>query len=160
MSARFWLFSMASAGAALASGLGLGLYATTPPRVSFNDVETSYSEPHESMVQPDPASLNGPAEITCKGCGPTLADRQMAAMTADTWSGYDDPVVRDYASHDYSADYDPPPSPAQDLTTVASRQLPANVERFAAGESDAPQPVQMAQGSMAASASLPTPTSY
>jgi hypothetical protein len=159
MSARFWLFSMASAGVALASGLGLGLYATTPPRVAFDDVESSYSAPQESVAQPDTTGLNGPTEITCRGCGPTLADRQMAAMMSGGWTGYDDPVVRDYMAQDYQPDEDQPLQPEY-VQATPIRQLPANIERFAAGESDAPQPVQIAQGSIAAPAPPVTAASY
>lgn len=142
MSARFWLFSMASAGAALTAGLGLGFYATTPPRVAFTDyAETAPAG--GSDAAPDLTSLNGPADVRCTGCGPTLADRQMAAMMGG-WDGYSDPVVQDYGARDEApenllpAPSDPPPSPAH--------QLPANIDQFAAGEVAAPQPVQWAQG--------------
>ena len=141
MSARFWWFSLTSAGAALASGLGLGLYATTPPRLALS----SYESPEPGMkIEENPvdlAGLNGPAEIDCTGCGPTLPQRQMAAMTGG-WDGYDDPMVRDYAAQDHAApedllaQADPPPQPVQ---------LPANIERFAAGESGSAQTMQLAQ---------------
>ncbi len=147
MSPRFWLFSLASAGAALAGGLGLGMYATTSPRVAFTDAATPYSDYQESVVQPEPAALNGPAEITCKGCGPTLADRQMAMMGGG-WSGYDDPVVRDYMAQDHEIS-EVTPVPEEALPVPVS-QLPANIERFAAGEVDVP--VRMAQRSLAADA--------
>lgn len=147
MSPRFWLFSMASAGAALAGGLGLGLYATTPPRVAFTDAATSYSDYQENVVEePEPAALNGPVEITCKGCGPTLADRQMAAMTGGGWSGYDDPVVRDYMAQDYETS-EVAPVVAEEARPMPVRQLPPNIERFAAGEVHVP--VQMVQHSLA-----------
>lgn len=149
MSPRFWLFSMASAGAALAGGLGLGMYATTSPRVAFTDAATPYSDDQESVAQPEPAALNGPVEITCKGCGPTLADRQMAAMMGSGWSGYDDPVVRDYMAQDYEIS-EVAPVVAEEARPMPVRQLPANIERFAAGEGDVP--VRMAQRSLAADA--------
>ncbi|HKY83161.1 MAG TPA: hypothetical protein VJM09_17020 [Sphingobium sp.] len=142
MSARFWLFSLTSAGAALAGGLGLGLYATTPPRIAF-----AYEEPaptlHSEEAAPDGSGLNGPVEIRCKGCGPTLAQRQMASMMG-SWDGYDDPIVRDYQAPD-------PGMPEELLTqpeptTAAAHQLPATIERFAAGEATASQTVQWAQG--------------
>ncbi|HEX7877375.1 MAG TPA: hypothetical protein VF489_12410 [Sphingobium sp.] len=141
MSARFWLLSMSSAGAALATGLGLGLYATTPPRVALTDhAETRPTG--TSDAAPDLTSLNGPAEIRCTGCGPTLADRQMAATMGD-WAGYDDPMVQDGVRDDEApedllpAPTDPPPSPAH--------RLPANIDRFAAGDVAA-QSEQWAQG--------------
>ena len=153
MSPRFWLFSLASTGAALVSGLGLGLYATTPPRMSFTDVESSsYSASRFAVAEPESgADLTGPEEISCKGCGPTLAERQMASMTAG-WSGYDDPVVQRYEAQDQQAEdwqplEDAPPSPM--------RKLPANIERFANGDEAQPQPTQLAQGNGARSDQTP-----
>lgn len=165
MSARFWLFSLASAGAALTSGLALGLYATTPPRVAFTDFEPSYSTSSDPIVAADGADLAGPEEIDCKGCGPTLAQRQMTAMMG-SWSGYDDPVVQRYEAQDVQSGTgwepleDAPPSPVH--------RLPANIDRFANGE-DAepqsqsqlqpqPQPTQLAQGSQVAFDQAPTAT--
>ena len=86
MSVRFWLFSLASAGTALVSGLGLGLYATTPPR-SDTFAQSSPGEQNDSSLrvgtQEQRVSLwsgpnDGPEEIVCIGCGPTLAQRQFA----------------------------------------------------------------------------------
>ena len=138
MSARFRLFSMASAGAALVGGLGLGLYATTPPRVAMSDYEDSVPASGSEEAPVDMASLTGPTKINCKGCGPTLVQRQMAAMMGG-WDGYDDPVVRDYAARDH-----PPPEDllAQSDPSPPPVQLPANVERFAAGEVSSPQSAQ------------------
>ena len=150
MSARFWLFSMASAGAALMGGLGLGLYATTPPRTSFSDYQESAAVAQSQDAMFDATHLNGPQEVRCTGCGPTLAQRQMAAMMGG-WDGYSDPVVRDYAAQAdepeglLSETADAPPSPMH--------QLPANIDRFAIGETTAAQPVQLAQGAGGAEAS-------
>lgn len=160
MSARFCLFSLASAGAALAGGLGLGLYATTPQRIAMTDVEMPYSATQADGGSAYPADLGGPAEISCKGCGPTLAQRQMASMMGG-WNGYDDPVVKDYVARGEDSpedllpeDYAAPAPPA--------RHLPAHVERFAAGETATTEPVQLAQGSrgVAADAVLPAGGSY
>lgn len=141
------------------SGLALGLYATTPPRVTFTDVALPYSNPQEHVVEPDTSSLNGPTEILCQGCGPTLADRQMAAMMGGAWSGYDDPAVRDYMAQDQWADEDGSLHP-QDAQPVPAPRFPPNVERFAAGEVDAPQPVQVTQASIAPTAAAVTSASY
>ncbi len=125
MSARFWLFSCASAGVALTGGYGLGLYATTSPRAW---VETALPEATTRNDPPyETAALSGPAIIHCKGCGPTLADRQMAAEMAG-WNGMNDPAVREYASQDEEIPVDvvePPPR---------VRTLPASVERFVSDE--------------------------
>lgn len=145
MSPRFWLFSLASAGAALTSGLGLGLYATTSPRTAVVD----YQEPASATQREEDPSLwaasdDGPTEVKCTGCGPTLAQRQMASLMG-SWDGYDDPAVRDYERQDIQppedllADVpDAPPSPPM-------HQLPDNVERFAAGDTAAPQPARLVQ---------------
>ncbi|WP_150291116.1 hypothetical protein [Sphingobium estronivorans] len=139
MSARFWLFSSACAGAALIGGYGLGLYVTTPPRAAL---ETPLPQAAVAQGAPDDsASLAGPAVIDCKGCGPTLADRQMAADRAG-WDGMSDPVVRDYAEQDEAIPVDEGESPPP----VTARTLPAAVERFAADESeDRREPVRIAQ---------------
>ncbi|WP_176592149.1 hypothetical protein [Sphingobium sp. EM0848] len=78
MSARFWLFSSACAGAALIGGYGLGLYATALPRPAMETALPDAPARGDSAAY-DPVALNGPAIVTCKGCGPALADRQMAA---------------------------------------------------------------------------------
>ena len=145
MSPRFWLFSMASAGAALAGGLGLGLYATTPPRVALSyDAPLLSAEPSDAAT-PDPAELRGPTEIHCIGCGPTLAQRQMAAMMTGGWDGYDDPVVRDYEAQDHAPPDDPLPY-GTDALPSPIHQLPANIDRFATGGNTLDPPVQLVQG--------------
>jgi hypothetical protein len=83
----------------------------------------------------------------------------MATMMGGGWTGYDDPVVRDYMAQDYQTDQDQALQPEY-VQPAPIRQLPANIERFAAGEIDAPQPVQIAQGSMAAPAPPVTAASY
>ena len=159
MSARFWLFSLASAGAALTSGLALGLYATTPPRVAFTDIESSYSASPDPVIATDGGDLAGPEEIDCKGCGPTLAQRQMTAMMG-SWSGYDDPAVQRYEAQDVQTDTDW--QPLADAPPSPVHRLPANIERFANGDDAPPHPAQLAQGSQPAFDRTPaaTVTSY
>ncbi|EQB01303.1 hypothetical protein L286_16055 [Sphingobium sp. HDIP04] len=139
MSARFWLFSCACAGAALTGGFGLGLYATTPPRLGTETVLPQAVSPDGADYDMMSANLAGPAVIRCDGCGPTLADRQMAADMAG-WDGMNDPVVRDYAAQDdeMTPDHAEPPPPV--------RMLPASIERFADGEGEGSfQPVRIAR---------------
>ncbi|WP_340265692.1 hypothetical protein [Sphingobium mellinum] len=142
MSARFWLFSLASAGAALVSGLGLGLYATTPPRDATPDAEISFPATRDSGAPGYSADLNGPTEVSCNGCGPTLAQRQMASMMGG-WDGHDDPVVKEYMAQGKNSPEDLLPD---DYATPVPppRHLSPNVERFAAGDAAAPEPVQLA----------------
>lgn len=141
MSARFWLFSLSCAGAALVGGFGLGLYATTPQKLPWAETILPEAPIQHDPYALDPAELTGPAEIDCKGCGPTLADRRMA-MDMAGWQGMNDPVVRDYAAQDdsFQADHGPPPEPP------VVQRLPAAIERFAAGEAGEPwQRVKVAQ---------------
>ncbi|WP_242125738.1 hypothetical protein [Sphingobium sp. Sx8-8] len=134
MSARFWLFSSLCGGAALTGGLGLGIYATTQPRVAWT--ETSLPETPVEQRAFVHADLNGPSVIDCKGCGPTLADRQMMADRA-AWDGSDDAFVRDYAAQDDQVPEDyVDPLPYQGAVGQP-RTLPATVERFAAGGQEA-----------------------
>src|SRR3546814_20855265 len=99
MSARFWLFSCACAGAALTGGFGLGLYATTPPRLGTETVLPQAVSPDGADYDMMSANLAGPAVVRCDGCGPTLADRQMAADMAG-WDGMNDTVVGGSAAAD------------------------------------------------------------
>ncbi|KXU30161.1 hypothetical protein A0J57_15575 [Sphingobium sp. 22B] len=86
MSARFWLFSCACAGVALTGGFGLGLYATTQPRPGTETSLPQAVSPDGTGYDMGSADLTGPAIVRCDGCGPTLADRQMAADMAG-WDG-------------------------------------------------------------------------
>ncbi|WP_313802221.1 hypothetical protein [Sphingobium sp.] len=132
MSARFWLFSLACAGAALTGGFGLGFYATTPPKIGTETVLPEAVPPDGSDHDLTSTDLTGPAIIHCKGCGPTLADRRMAVDMVDMagGDGTNDPMMRDYAAQDEvipTDEAEPPP---------AVRTLPESIERFAAGEGE------------------------
>ncbi|KEQ51631.1 putative uncharacterized protein precursor [Sphingobium chlorophenolicum] len=131
MSARFWLFSLACAGMAMTGGYGLGLYATTTPRAAMGTPLPEAVMPEDADY--DPAALTGPAVIHCEGCGPTLADRQMAADMAG-WDGAQDPAWRDYAAREDEGQAEfAPPSPPASL-------LPASEER-----EESFQPVRIAE---------------
>lgn len=133
MSPRFRLFSSMCAGAAVMGGSGLGFYATTPPKAGTETVLPQAAMPAGADDGLTLADLTGPAVIHCTGCGPALADRQMAADMAG-WDGMDDPAVRDYAAQEelVPASYaEPPPTPA-------TQTLPVSIE----GDW---QPVRMAQ---------------
>lgn len=153
MSPRFWLFSLASAGAALTSGLGLGLYATTSPRTAAIDYEetTSAARGEEGAALWE-ITDDGPAEVKCTGCGPTLAQRQMTSMMGN-WDGYDDPAVRDYERQEIQLPEDLL-ADVPDVPLPPMHQLPPNVERFAAGDATAPQPAKLVQINPAAAGAL------
>lgn len=96
----------------IATGAGLGGYATGPVQGRWDGGGRSMSVTGETG-NPD-ASAFGPAssvqyspspvwteQIICKGCGPTLAERAMAAEAADfarldDGASEQDPVVRRY----------------------------------------------------------------
>ncbi|MDX3901463.1 MAG: hypothetical protein QHC40_13280 [Sphingobium sp.] len=150
MSMRFWTCS----GALLTGGVVLGLvaggYAThLPPRdfggpLSDTDTEQATAESDFASVS---AADQGPVIIRCKGCGPTLAERRMAADNAG-WdpdgmiTGASDPVVADYMAQEQPASV-PVDYPPSDL-----HRLPVNIQRFADGQSAPPAQVV---------ATIPTP---
>lgn len=141
MSARFWLCALVSAGAALTGGLGLGLYTTTSPKAAWRETELPEAPVQQAGVEMASAGMIGPAIVHCKGCGPTLADRQMAADRAG-WDGMNDPVVQHYAAQDEvaPADYAEPPA------APSAQKLPAAIARFASGGYEGSrQPVTVAQ---------------
>lgn len=143
MSMRFWTCS----GALLTGGVVLGLvaggYAThLPPRdlsdpISDTSIEQAPTEPGFASLS---AADQGPGIIRCKGCGPTLAERRMAADNAG-WdpdgmiTGSSDPVVADYMAQEQPASA-PVDYPSSDL-----HRLPVNIQRFADGEGGPPAQV-------------------
>lgn len=145
MSARFWLFSMASAGAALAGGVSLGFYATTPQRLAVAAYEDSgfFVEQGQAATS-DLTALNGPVDVRCTGCGPTLADRQRYADAA-TWNGYDDPLVQDYDAQDPARSEDLM-TDVSDTTASPAHRLPDEAERLASDDDSAPHPIRVVQG--------------
>jgi hypothetical protein len=135
MPGTFWMSAGATAAAAMVMGLGLGTYATSPQGGSPADVTAEESWIGESApLMAEDTALRGPTEIICKGCGPTLADRQWHADMAGwdqsgmTGGESSDPVVRDYLS-DTPLDEEAPPEPPR-----AIEQLPANIVRFASAD--------------------------
>lgn len=140
MSARFWWFTMACAGGALAGGGGLGLYTITPQNtvpvrdgapVQPLEGATSYYDSHSAEM-----AMKGPTVIRCTGCGPTLADRRMTADMAG-WSGADDPIVQDYMAQadELSMDVAPSPLPAPVRTLPAVDGPSVAEDRTEAGRS-------------------------
>lgn len=119
MSARFWLFSCACAGAALTGGLGLGFYASTPPRMAWSEAALPKASVQQGGDDTALAGMNGPAIIHCKGCGPALADRRRAA-DMEGWDGMNDPAVRAYEAQDEMA----PASYAEPVEAVQTQIAP------------------------------------
>lgn len=140
-----WMLSGMTVAAATVMGLGLGAYVTSPQSSALSgDADAVYTESGDSGASDyafNPTD-QGPSEIRCTGCGPSLAERRsawdMAGLDADGMiDGTSDPVVRDYMAQREEADTafpaPPPPSPAH--------QLPEPIARFAAGEAATPPPV-------------------
>lgn len=135
MSTRFWTGSAALIGGSAILGLTMGSFATRlPPREVASYASTASDDGYDSLSADSPQPDHGPGEIVCKGCGPTLAERRMAADNPG-WSsdgmidGPDDPVAADYGAQDVSASV---PSVSSD-----THRLPADIQRFANGEEGA-----------------------
>lgn len=140
-----WMLSGMTVAAATVMGLGLGAYVTSPQSSALSgDPDAVYTESGDSGASDyafNPTD-QGPSEIRCTGCGPSLAERRsaldMAGLDADGMiDGTSDPVVRDYLTQGDAAETSyPAPSPPS-----PAHQLPEPIARFAAGEAATPPPV-------------------
>ncbi|MEJ7934398.1 hypothetical protein WG907_09045 [Sphingobium sp. AN558] len=142
---RFWLASGGVMMAGLMAGMGLGSYATHIPAASPVPFEGEADDMGASTIGhddsgPSAIALRGPSEISCKGCGPTLSDRRMAADMAEL------PVPRYLADEDYRQQFDDLPTPvyeaAQTIAAPAPSPAPATDGTVAMIEpaQDAPAP--------------------
>lgn len=150
MSTRFWTGSAALIGGSAILGLTMGSFATRlPPREVISYASTTSDERDDSLSAVSSEPDHGPGEIICKGCGPTLAERRMAADNPG-WDpdgmidGPDDPVAADYDAQDVTV-----PAPS---APSATHRLPANIQRFADGEEGA-SPVASSPAIMTTTAS-------
>lgn len=128
MSLRFWIAAGGVALSAAVAGYGLGGFAggrfaggvwgdrstsqamSTPNSTEESDVAFG------QKAQPNPAEEAAPEKIVCKGCGPTLAERQ---MTADAYAtGASDPVLAEYATQDSMATVQPDRGPPNVVATI------------------------------------------
>lgn len=131
MSMRFNLCSGGLLVASVIGGLTIGSYAT---RVPVSEAGAPYSTDlatAQDSAASDAAADTAPRTIVCKGCGPTLAERRMAAdqasLDADSYiSGSRDPVVVDYMQAQV-AEAAPPPPPPQMLPVAAQRFIDSPV---------------------------------
>lgn len=113
MTPASWLNGAGIFIASVAMGAGLGNYATgafgsraaassdwLPVADQVGNRDAAYGPQSDGWDRRD--GPTGP--IVCKGCGPTLADRRMAADMMSYAMGYDDPVVARYlGDSDYTA---------------------------------------------------------
>lgn len=115
---HFWMTSGALMGAAAVVGWGLGHYVVTPQAPVYASdmiLASSIGERADADDQVAIASDRGPADIRCTGCGPTLAERRMAADQAGAdldgmIGGSVDPIVRDYLAQGESGHLSVPAS--------------------------------------------------
>ncbi|EQB32938.1 hypothetical protein [Sphingobium ummariense] len=147
MSTRFWLASAAMTASAIIGGFGLGVFATSPQKSVVSSEEWADASDEGSgafAFAADTGDQQGPVEIRCTGCGPTLAERrrdaELAGMDADGMiDGSRDPEVRRYLAAEDTPLFipadPPPPSPAH--------QLPSPVERFAMGDAATVRPASL-----------------
>ncbi|MFZ2996155.1 hypothetical protein [Sphingobium sp.] len=88
MAQQFWMTTGATIVVAAVMGLGLGNFATTTQREPMRD-EAADQTPYEESYAPSTTALvaqqTGPVVVRCTGCGPTLAERQWHADTADLY---------------------------------------------------------------------------
>jgi hypothetical protein len=112
MSPRFWMIAAGFVVSGLFAGASLGGFAAGHAQGGLAGSQWATSDAFQSV--PDhlmygsggrPAKADTPPEpvapVVCKGCGPTLAERQ---MMADGYGGDAvDPYLRDYARSDYDA---------------------------------------------------------
>lgn len=137
MSTRFWVGSGALIGGSAMLGLAMGSFVTSlPPRDLPGYANVNSDDIDDSSVLASTEPDRGPGEIVCKGCGPTLAERRMAAdnpgWDADGMiEGTSDPVVADYMAQEAKA-------PPVELPPSEMHRLPVNIQRFADGEEGTP----------------------
>jgi len=104
MSPRFWIVAAGFTLGGIFAGASLGSFATSSGQVGFRasswaepEATTGYADssaPGHSAVGYTDAAPAPIEPIVCKGCGPTLAERQMTADAYDV--GGVDPYLRDY----------------------------------------------------------------
>ena len=114
MSTRFWLFSASVAGMAVVTGLSLGAYATSQPsgRLPAPVIDQGFDQPLQTAAGFD--LTDSPVQpIRCRGCGPTLAERRMAADLADV-----DADVGTYVNPAVESDWDVDAGPPSATATV------------------------------------------
>lgn len=90
------------------SGFALGGFATGETRSFVADAAPLLPDTQDDALAdaPTPVLATGPDRYTCRGCGPTLAERRAqsyAAQYAAADPGYD-------AAYDLAADYAPLPA--------------------------------------------------
>ncbi|PZU58201.1 MAG: hypothetical protein DI547_10625 [Sphingobium sp.] len=105
MSSRFWIASAFVMAGSIATGVSLGGFASghdaggawrERPGYAADDASISDTSLGVQLIENPPSPFtDGPTEpVVCKGCGPTLAERQMSADAFVTST--DDPWLRDY----------------------------------------------------------------
>jgi hypothetical protein len=156
MSTRFWVGSGALIGGSAMLGLAMGSFVTSvPPRDLSTYAIVNGDEISDSSALASTGTDRGPGEIVCKGCGPTLAERRMAAdnpgWDADGMiGGTSDPVVADYMAQEDKV-------PPVELPPSDMHRLPVNIQRFADGEEGAPPAAPPSSPPMTSVSTKPSP---
>lgn len=158
-STRFWLASAGTLCGAAVLGLSLGAYVTGSPASRWEESASTQASLSgmQDTADLDAAAPRGPDEIKCRGCGPTLAERDRARDMAGLdlnglIDGSRDPQVRAYMAQEEAL---PPPMPP------TAQRLPTMVERFAAADDRAqppvPRPIVPVQPAAASTAPIVNP---
>lgn len=127
MSARFWMIAAGFTVSGMLAGASLGGFAAGRAQgglmsaqwASDNDAEPAFGTvPFINPMAQAQQVAEKIVPVECKGCGPTLAERQMA----DGWGGDAvDPYLRDYGR---SEPDEPVPSPDDERTKAMMARLP------------------------------------
>lgn len=146
-----WMPIGATLTAAMMMGVGLGSFVTSQPRSAVDDEAAHALYDPAIPTQTDDLAVQGPVEVKCTGCGPTLEERRWRADMAGVDAGggaseSPDRVVRDYYAR-LPAD-DAPVAEAPVDIAASVDPLPDNVARFARGESAGPAPQHLPDAAM------------
>lgn len=115
---RLWMLSTGTVVAAAMMGVSLGAYVTRTPVSPLAESAQAAAPPDmaaDTTPLPPVAEMDqGPGEIHCKGCGPTLAERRWMKDMAGTQGETPAPVV------DLDIKVDPLPSAVASDDTSSS----------------------------------------
>lgn len=93
---RLWILSAGTVVAAVAMGVSLGAFVTRTPISPLSGSAQAAAPEIETDIPVEPIVADtgqGPGEIHCKGCGPTLAERRWMKDMAGTQETASEPVI-------------------------------------------------------------------
>ncbi|MGV3770321.1 MAG: hypothetical protein ACO1NM_09855 [Sphingobium phenoxybenzoativorans] len=149
MSSRFWIVGGAVMLLSIAAGYGLGGFAggrfgggVWQDLRGYENTQAEAGSDEQALSDTSVSNLNPadggdlpptPDEIVCKGCGPTLAERNMMGNAYAI--GENDPALRDYEAQGDSAEHE----------AAAPPTVVATVKKAAPGAAGMVEPTRPAQ---------------